>query len=82
MSAAGLRCTVILGAIFLRLKKTPIADLGRSRLRGSLAAVQMTGIGAGRASIRVWCPSLAAVFLERRRTGHAIPVDRGGGWRS
>jgi hypothetical protein len=30
-----------------------ITDLGRSRLRGSLAAVQMTGIGAGRASIQI-----------------------------
>jgi hypothetical protein len=33
--------------------KAPITDLGRSRLRGSLAAVQMTGIGVGRTSIQI-----------------------------
>ena len=47
------RWIVILSAIFLHLKKTPITDLVRSRLRGSLAAEQMTGIGVGRASIQI-----------------------------
>jgi hypothetical protein len=35
------------------LQNVRYKDLGRSRLRGSLAAVQMTGIGAGPASIQI-----------------------------
>ena len=47
------RWIVILSAIFLHLKKTPITEIGRSRLHGSLAAEQMTGIGVGQASIQI-----------------------------